>query len=149
MTEIVFVDTNILIYAFDADAAHKHEIAKEILKNLWEQKTGAISMQVLQEFYNNVTRKITTPLSQELARIIVRHYSQWCIQTTPAEINQAFQIEDRHHVSFWDALIIAAAEKAGAAHILTEDLNHGQIIEGIRIENPFKSHATIAPLGII
>ena len=137
MSGKAFIDTNILIYAFDIDAGRKHEIAKEILKNLWERKAGALSMQVLQEFYNNVTRKISTPLSQELARTIVRHYSQWCILTTPGEITQAFQIEDRHHVNFWDALILAAAYKAGSERLLTEDLNHGQRMEGIRIENPF------------
>ena len=133
----VFVDTNILIYAFDIDAGRKHEIAKEILKDLWAQKSGALSMQVLQEFYSNVTRKIAVPLSRSLARTIVMHYSQWCIETSPAEITRAFQIEDLHQVSFWDALILAAAYKAEAGCVLTEDLNHGQRIEGIRIENPF------------
>jgi predicted nucleic acid-binding protein len=144
-----FVDTNVLIYAFDIDAGVKHEIAKDVLQGLWEQKSGTLSMQVLQEFYNKVTCKLATPLPREFARRAVQHYSQWCIATGSPEIVRAFSIEDRTQVSFWDALIIAAAEKAGAAHILTEDLNHGQLIEGIRIENPFKSHAYIAPLGII
>jgi predicted nucleic acid-binding protein len=137
MSDKVFIDTNVLIYAFDIDAGRKHEIAKELLKNLWEQKSGALSMQVLQEFYSNVTRKIATPLSTELARRIVTLYSQWCIVTSPEEIAKAFQIEDQHHVSFWDALILAAAYKAGAVRILTEDLNHGQFIDRMRIENPF------------
>ena len=137
MSDKVFVDTNILIYAFDSQAGRKHAIAKEVLKGLWEQQSGVLSMQVLQEFYVNVTRKIATPLSTELARRIVTLYSEWCVATGPSEITKAFQIEDRHQVSFWDALLLAAAYKAGAVCVLTEDLNHGQLIDRMRIENPF------------
>jgi predicted nucleic acid-binding protein len=132
-----FVDTNILIYAYDLDAKEKHSIAKEVLNELWVDRSGALSAQVLQEFYVNVTRKIAKPLTKKLARSVVEAYAIWCIDTTPAEMTAAFRIEDTARISFWDALICAAAVKAGAERILSEDLNAGQVIDGIHIENPF------------
>jgi predicted nucleic acid-binding protein len=131
-----FVDSNVLIYAFDVDAGDRHELAKRTLKRLWNEKSGVVSMQVLQEFYWNVTRKIATPLRKDAARRIVRQYARWCIQTGPGDIEVAFSIEDRAQIGFWDALIVAAAIKAGAKRILTQDLNHGQRIAGVLIENP-------------
>jgi predicted nucleic acid-binding protein len=137
MSAKTFVDTNVLIYAHDVDAGAKHESARNILRQLWSQRDGALSTQVLQEFYVNVRRKIATPLSRPAARAVVDSYVVWCVDTTPAEITAAFRIEDEAGLSFWDALIIAAARKAGAHRLLTEDLNAGQIIWGVRIENPF------------
>jgi predicted nucleic acid-binding protein len=132
-----FVDTNVLIYAHDADAGTKHQIAKGVLRDLWDRRAGLLSVQVLQEFYVNVTKKIATPLPRPSARAVVDSYAIWCVNTTPAEIFAAFQIEDEAGIGFWDALIVAAARKAGAARILSEDLNSGQNIAGVRIENPF------------
>ncbi len=132
-----FVDTNILIYAHDIDAKEKHLIAKEILSELWTDRTGALSPQVLQEFYVNATRKIAKPLTKKLARSVVDAYAVWCVDTTSAEMATAFRIEDAARISFWDALICASALKAGAGRILSEDLNSGQKIDGIRIEDPF------------
>jgi predicted nucleic acid-binding protein len=100
-------------------------------------RTGALSTQVLQEFYVNVTRKIAKPLSKAEARLIVNSYSIWCSETTPAEIAAAFRIEDESRIGFWDALIVASAVKSGATRIFSEDLNDQQKIAGIRIENPF------------
>ena len=137
MSAKTFVDTNILIYAHDVDAKTKHEAAKSILRELWSQHTGVLSMQVLQEFYVNVTRKIASPLPQDVARLVVNSYSIWCIETTPAEIATAFRIEDESRIGFWDALIVASAVKSGAERILSEDLNAQQRIAGVRIENPF------------
>ena len=94
-------------------------------------------MQVLQEFYFNATRKLSKPLLKKYARAIVDQYSTWCIDTTPAEIAVAFRIEDEARLGFWDALICATALKAGAERILSEDLNAGQKIAGIRVVNPF------------
>jgi predicted nucleic acid-binding protein len=136
-----FIDTNVLIYAHDVDAGAKYESAKEILRQLWSQRAGVLSTQVLQEFYVNVRRKIATPLSKPVARAVVDSYMVWCVDTTPAEISAAFRIEDEACVGFWDALIIAAAWKAGAHRILTEDLNAGRIICGVHIENPFSRPA--------
>jgi predicted nucleic acid-binding protein len=94
-------------------------------------------MQVLQEFYVNVTRKIATPLPKDVARQVVNSYSIWCMETTPNEIAAAFRIEDESRIAFWDALIVASAAKAGTVRILSEDLNAQQLIAGIRVENPF------------
>ncbi|HEY6249227.1 MAG TPA: PIN domain-containing protein [Candidatus Angelobacter sp.] len=137
MSDRAFVDTNVLIYAYDIDADAKHRIAKNLLRELWSERNGILSLQVLQEFYVNVTRKISRPISKESARLVVTNYTVWCTDTTRAEIATAFQIEDQVKISFWDALIVASALKSGAARILSEDLNAGQGIAGIRIENPF------------
>jgi predicted nucleic acid-binding protein len=137
MSDKAFVDTNVLIYAHDIDAKAKHEAAKQVLQELWSERTGVLSMQVLQEFYVNVTRKISRPLSKESARLVVSTYTAWCIDTTPAEISSAFRIEDEAHIGFWDALIMSSAVKSGATRLLSEDLNSGQTIAGVKIENPF------------
>jgi predicted nucleic acid-binding protein len=137
MTEIVFVDSNILLYAHDKDAGEKQHIAREILTRLAVERRGALSMQVLQEFYANATRKLARRLPKQEARNTVEDFAHWCVETTPEEVLRAFEIEDRTHLNFWDALILAAAVRAGAGRILSEDWNHGQVIEGIRIENPF------------
>jgi predicted nucleic acid-binding protein len=137
MSAEVFVDTNILVYAHDLDAGSKQQTAQKILFALQRERSGAVSMQVLQEFYNTVTRKLASPLSKVDARAIVEDFSHWCVETTPVEIMRAFQIEDEAKIGFWDALIVAAAIKSGATRILSEDLNPGQTIAGIQIENPF------------
>lgn len=137
MSGSTFVDTNVLIYAYDSSIRSKHTIAATLLDELWKARTGVLSMQVLQEFYFNSTRKGARPLSTATARQVVDSYSAWCIGTTPAEVLAAFQIEDQARISFWDALIVAAAVTAGAMRIVTEDLNPGQVIAGVRIENPF------------
>jgi len=132
-----FVDTSVLIYAHDVDAGAKHQVAKNVLRELWSQRSGVLSMQVLQEFYVNVTRKIASPLPKDVARLVVNSYSVWCIETTPAEITTAFRIEDECRIGFWDALIVASATKCGAIRILSEDLNAKQVVAGVCIENPF------------
>ena len=137
MSGKTFVDTNILIYAHDVDAGAKHQVARSVLQELWAGRSGVLSTQVLQEFYVNVTRKIASPLPRHAARAIVDSYIVWCVETSSAEISAAFRIEDESRISFWDALIVAAARKAGAERILSEDLNAGQAISCVRIENPF------------
>jgi len=137
MSDRTFVDTNVLIYAHDVDARSKHELAKTVLRELWGERNGVVSTQVLQEFYVNVTRKIPHPISKVSARLVVSSYVMWCTDTTPAEISTAFRIEDEYRIGFWDALIVASALKGGANRILSEDLNAGQTFAGIRIENPF------------
>ena len=134
----IFIDTNVLIYAHDLDAGKKHTTAVKIIKDIWESKNGVISTQVLQEFYINVTKKILKTISSMEAREIIRSYMSWEItENTPMSIVRASEIEEKHHISFWDALIVVAAYSAKVDKILTEDLNSGQMIEGIFIENPF------------
>jgi predicted nucleic acid-binding protein len=132
-----FVDTNVLIYAHDIDAGPKHEIAKSVMRELWNNRAGLLSTQVLQEFYVNVTRKIATPLSKVSARAVINSYASWCIENTLVDISTAFRIEDESQIRFWDALIIASAAKGGARRLISEDLNSGQSVVGVLIENPF------------
>jgi predicted nucleic acid-binding protein len=138
MKDKVFLDTNILIYAHDIDAGKKHDVALSILKTIWEEETGIISTQVIQEFYINVTRKIPNPITPVQARGIILNYFSWQVETVePHTILSASEIEEKYVLSFWDSLIIATASQSEAVKILTEDLNHGQTIEGVLIENPF------------
>ena len=133
-----FVDTNILIYAHDIDAGRKHDIAKAALRDLWTERTGVLSTQVLQEFYVNATRRIKTPLAKPDARTVVDTYAAWCVDgITPADVSAAFRIEDHARVGFWDALILAVAVRSGARRVLSEDLNAGQAIAGLTRHNPF------------
>ena len=140
MTDKIFVDTNILIYAHDLDAGEKQKMAANQLKVIWEEGTGIISTQVLQEFYVNVTRKIPAPLTPIEARGIIRNYLAWPVHLiSPESILTASEIAEHHQLSFWDAMIISSAGSAGADHLMIEDMNHGQIIEGVAIRNPFLS----------
>lgn len=132
-----FVDTNVLLYTHDVDAAAKHAIANRLLGELWEKRAGALSVQVLREFYVNVTRKIRRPLAKVSAREVVEVYAAWAVEITPSDVASAFRIEDQARIGFWDALIVACAVKSGASVIVSEDLNAGQRISGVTIVNPF------------
>ena len=133
-----FVDSNVLIYAHDADAGSKQRIAADRLRKLWESGAGLLSTQVLQEFYVNVTRRIASPLAASAAREVVRDYAAWIESSvTAATIVRASEISEVWRVSFWDAMILAAGEQSGAEQLLTEDLNAGEKIAGIEIVNPF------------
>ena len=137
-TEKVFVDTNILLYAHDKDAGIKQERAAERLRELWESESGRLSTQVLQEFYVNVTQKIKKPLGLDPAREVVRNYALWVESPiTPRTIVRASEISEIWRLAFWDSMIVAAAEQDGAAQLLSEDLQAGQVIAGIKVVNPF------------
>jgi predicted nucleic acid-binding protein len=137
MSGKTFVDSNVLIYAHDLKATAKQPIAKALLSDLWNEGVGALSVQVLQEFYVNVTRKIARPLSKDSARRVVHAYYVWCVDTISSDVTNAFRIEDEAQIGFWNALIVASALKCGAMRIVSEDLNAGQRISGISIVNPF------------
>jgi predicted nucleic acid-binding protein len=135
----IFVDTNVLVYGHDADSGQKHAVARGILEELWNQHAGVLSVQVLQEFYVTMTRKVLHPLPPNKVRNIIQDYFSWHIEVNdPLSVLVASRIEGNYRISFWDALIVTAASRAKAAKIFTEDLQAGQIIEGILIENPFK-----------
>jgi predicted nucleic acid-binding protein len=139
MTARVFVDSNVLIYAHDLEAGSRRERAAECLRQLWETRAGCLSTQVLQEFYVTVTRKIPSPLPRSAAREIVRNYAAWVRSAiTPATVVRASEISETWQLSFWDGMIVAAAEQDQAAELLTEDLQHGQTVAGVRILNPFR-----------
>ena len=137
-SEVTFVDTNVLLYAHDASEMVKRPIARDALERLWADGTGAISTQVLQEFYVVATRKLAVPMSHSEAREVVDVYSSWRVITIdPSIIIAASVLEEEHTLSFWDALIVEAAKIAGASLLLSEDLQAGRGIGGIRIRNPF------------
>lgn len=139
MTAPVFVDTNILVYAHDLAGGRKSEIAGNLLRQLWDDERGALSLQVLNEYFVNVTRKIPKPLSLAEARNHVRRYAVWIRNDSTLSTSlRAIDLMDAYKLSFWDGMVIAAAEEAGATEIITEDLNHGQVIAGARIVNPFR-----------
>ena len=143
MSGVAFVDSNVLIYAHDLDAGVKRECAVAKLRELWNSGRGRLSVQVLQEFYVNVTQKLATPIARSTAREIVKTYGVWVRHATTVEtITRASEISDLVRISFWDALIVASAEEVDAEELLSEDLNAGQSIVGIRVVNPLSGGST-------
>ena len=107
------------------------------LRELWDSGTGRLSVQVLQEFYVNATQKLTTPVARSIAREVVRTYGVWIHHATTVEtVTRATELSELARISFWDALIVASAEEVDAEELLSEDLNDGQAIAGIKIVNP-------------
>ena len=138
MIDKVFVDSNILIYAHDLDAGPRQQRAADRLRGLWDTRAGRLSTQVLQEFYVNVTRKIKHPLSKSSTREVVRNYTPWVHSLiTAGTVIRASEISEVWRLSFWDSMILAAAEQSQAARLFSEDMNHGEVIAGVRIVNPF------------
>jgi predicted nucleic acid-binding protein len=138
MTEKVFVDSNVLVYAHDADAGVKQRIAADTIVEIMEARSGVLSIQVLQEFYSTVTRKLRSAVNRDVARELLRSYSSWTIQALTAEdVVAASILEQRYQLSFWDALIVQTALLAGAKTLLSEDLQHGRRFGAITVENPF------------
>jgi predicted nucleic acid-binding protein len=133
-----FFDTNVLVYLFDNAEPEKKARAQEVLEREVEAGRATLSTQVLQEFYVNVTGKLTSPLPSEVAEARVRDFSRLPLVRVDASlILAAIARSRRMTLSFWDALIVEAALSAGADRLLTEDLQHGQEIGGLRVENPF------------
>lgn len=134
----VFVDTNVLVYARDASEPVKQPKAAAWLEQLWRARTGRLSFQVLQEFYVTVTRKLDPGLTPNEARAEVRNFLAWQPVAVDGEmIEAAWLLEDRHSVSFWDALILAAAKSAGCERLLSQDLSDGSVYNGVEVVNPF------------
>lgn len=137
-----FVDTNILICAHDVDAGDRHWRAKEVVRALWDSGAGMISTQVLNEFYVNATQRIPSPMEPPRARAVIEAYLSWHVQTPgPESVLAASEIQQRYRISYWDALIVHAASRGGASVLFTEDLNAGQVIEGVQIVNPLLDSA--------
>jgi len=133
-----FVDTNIVIYAYDIHANAKHSAARALMNNLWRSQTGCLSIQVLQEFYVNVTQKIVTPVDVATATQIIHDLSDWTVYApVPNDVINAIRVQQRYQLSFWDAMIVWSAARLGCSILWSEDLNHGQTYEGVRIQNPF------------
>ena len=137
MSDKYFVDTNILVYAHDRSAGVKHQRAQMLLEQLWDSGQGVFSTQVLQELCINLRRKVSDPLPMEEVRLLISDYATWeVITNTPESVLQALDIEMRYKTSFWDALILQAAESAGATILYSEDLATGQRYGAIQIVNP-------------
>lgn len=135
----VFVDTNVLIYAYDTSAGDKHAEAVKIMQDLWDSGRGVISMQVLQEFFVTVTGKIAKPLDALTAREVVRDLLKWNpVLITGEVLTEAIDIHVAYKYSLWDSLLIASASEAGAVTLLSEDLSDRHKIKNIVIKNPFR-----------
>lgn len=135
-----FVDTNILIYAHDPSTGAKHERAKAVVEELWRDRTGVVSTQVLQELSVNLRRKAGRPLDAKETREIVADYLTWHVVVNGGEsILEALDLEARYQISFWDALVVQAAQASGAEVLYTEDLSHGQEYGSVRAINPLRA----------
>ncbi len=133
-----FVDTNILVYAHDAGSGARHLKAKTLIRNLWEDRSGALSTQVLQEFRVTIGKKAANPLPTEAITEIIKDYLTWhIVVTSGTSILEAMAYEDRYGLSFWDALIVQAANVAGASILYSEDMNSGQTYGQTQVLNPF------------
>ncbi len=140
MSARVFLDTNILVYAHDSGAGEKHELAAQLVSQIWENRSGSLSTQVLQEFYVSVRRKAAHPISVQQARTAVADYLTWNVVVNGGEsILGAVDLERLHRLSFWDALILQAALESESELLLSEDFQHGRRFGELRVVNPFDS----------
>jgi len=137
-----FVDTNILVYAHDDSAGAKRDQARALVEQLWESRDGCLSVQVLQEFFVIVTRKIAKPLGADTAKEIIADLSRWHMHVPAADgVLGAIGIHQRTGISVWDAMIVRSAAEMGCAVLYSEDLNAGQEYSGVLAENPFQPSA--------
>lgn len=137
MSDRFFVDTDILVYAHDSTAGVKHARAKATIEELWRTRSGVVSTQVLQELCVNLRRKAGRPVDLKTAREIVTDYLAWEVYVNTGEsIMDALELEERYQISFWDALIVQAAEATGANVLYSEDLSDGQVYGPVRVINP-------------
>jgi predicted nucleic acid-binding protein len=137
MSDKYFVDTNILMYAHDTSAGAKHERAKALVEELWRDRTGVVSTQVLQELSVNLRRKVGRPVDIKATREIVADYLTWQVVVNGGEsILEALDLEARFQISFWDALVLQAAHAAGAGTLYSEDLSDKQQYGPVRVINP-------------
>lgn len=133
-----FIDTNVLLYAYDEGAGERHVQAIELVDQLGRERSAAISVQVLQEFFVNVTRKSAVPLSLADARARVRLLSRWPTHSPLAsDVVAATELSEASQLSFWDAMIVRSAARMECDVLWSEDLNAGQVISGVEVRNPF------------
>jgi len=138
MTAPCFVDANVLVYAHNPAESMKREVALELLSRLWRDFSGRTSIQVLNEFYTVVTRKVAAPMGRDEAWAEVEEFLRWSPQRLdPVLLHRARLIEGRFKLNWWDCLIVAAAQQQDCQVLYTEDLQHGAVFDGVRICNPF------------
>jgi predicted nucleic acid-binding protein len=140
MSDRYFVDTNILMYAHDVSAGATHERAKALVEELWRDRTGVVSTQVLQELSVNLRRKAGRPLDARATRDIVADYLTWQVVVNGGEsILDALDLAVRYEISFWDALVVQAAQASGAEVLYSEGLSDGQKYGSVRVTNPLRA----------
>lgn len=133
-----FVDTNILVYAYDSSAERRHELARALLTELWQNGQGCLSIQTLQEFYVTITRKVAQPMSVERAAQIISDLGHWKVHTPSVEdVLAAIALQQRYRLSFWDAMVLTSAERLECGVVWSEDLNPGQTYTSVKVLNPF------------
>ena len=133
-----FVDTNVLVYAHDLSAGAKRERAQDLLTSLWASGEGCLSVQVLQEFYVTVTRKVARPLGLEAAAQVVADLGRWKTHAPqPQDVLEAIHLHGRTRISFWDAMILHSAAALDCRILWSEDLKPGRSAAGVVVENPF------------
>ena len=132
----IFVDTNVFLYAIDEADSKKQQAARRWRAELWKSRRGRLSFQVLGEFYVNAVRK--QPAARDEARAEVRDLLAWNpVIADAALLEHGWKLQDQYRLSYWDALIVAAAKVASCRYLLTEDLQTGQLLDGIEVVNPF------------
>lgn len=139
MKDKYFIDTNILVYANDRSSPEKQSIARQIIKDAYASKKGCLSTQVLQEFFVAATRKAGLPADNARAQVLKLGELETVLIDQELIIG-AMDLHIIHKLSFWDALIVKSASAAGCRVLISEDLNHGQLIDGVKIQNPFIAH---------
>lgn len=138
MSDRAFVDSNVIVYAHDSGAGERHRIASELLRPLWEERSGVLSTQVLQEVWVNIRRKAARPVSRKEAVRLLELYSRWqVVVNTTESVLDAVHLEERYSISFWDALIVQAANSAGVSTLYSEDLKAGQRYGAVTVVDPF------------
>ncbi len=139
-TALAFVDTNVLVYAFDKRRSARKKIARELLSELIDRDRICLSTQVFQEFFVVMTRKVSRPCRPDEALAYLEDFTAWPLFVVDYRaIRDAGMLAQDAVLSFWDALIVVAAARSGAERLYTEDLNHGQQVLGVEIVNPFLS----------
>jgi predicted nucleic acid-binding protein len=133
----VFVDTNILVYAFDVSNDQRQRRAEGALVQLLLTDRFRLSTQVLQEFYVTMTRKARPPWTAKEALDVMDDLASWPIVVVDFDlIRESVLLSEESNLSFWDALVVNSAARSGASTLLTEDLNDGQVVRGVRVSNP-------------
>ncbi|MCJ7566523.1 MAG: PIN domain-containing protein [Anaerolineales bacterium] len=136
--ELFFVDTNIIVYAHDLSAGAKHDRARELMQTLWDTGIGCISIQVLQEFFVAVTRKVARPIKTVDAARVIKDLATWNLhQPNANDVLGAIELQRYHQASFWDAMILWSASQMGCSKLYSEDLSSDQIYESVLVVNPF------------
>jgi predicted nucleic acid-binding protein len=137
MSDKQFFDTNILVYAHDSSAGSKHAAAKALVENAWRDGSGVLSTQILQEFVVCLQRKVARPLDLDSIREAVKDYQSWDVVVNNTDsVLGALEMQQRYGISFWDALVVHAAESSGASVLYSEDLSDGRVLGTVRVVNP-------------